>query len=215
MLKENNLDLKVRLIESNVEMITYNVDEVLYRNDENHILITKEYDQAIGEMDNPLTWSTQWNVVTENSMSKLVELLSDYVDRIYQKNDNVFDFFNEVEKYSYNQGYLLVPITKMDHGSVNFYRGVDTGFDSGVCGFAYVAIDDVKRGNRLSKKRKDELMSEIDDTLNLYSQYCNGEIYLISIHDTYKNTILDSVGSVMDNDDINYYVDEFKNRFEK
>lgn len=185
-------------IENNIKRIMQNdrALKILKRDDDKHFIIVREFDFSVSEFDNPLTWFDQWNVVTDNGYNELVELLGDYINDIYDKHNNTKEFFKHVSKYARRQGLLLVPVSKFEHSSVKFTRGISQGWDSGVCGFAYLDIKDIKNGSRFSCKQRENELKSLDYALDMFTQYCNGDIYSISIYNTLTGDIIDSIGGV-------------------
>lgn len=207
----NKKELQANLIESNVKRIMQsdNALEVMNRDDDNHFIVVREYDFEACGFESPLNWFDEWTVVTDNGYKELVDLLGDYVDNIYDKHDNTQAFFEHVSKYARRQGLLVVPVSKYEHSGVDYSRGVCQGWDAGVCGFAYLDIKDVKRGNRFSCKQRKNSLKSLDNMLTTYSQWCNGDVYCIASYDTLTGDIIDSIGGVYTDDELQAYTDEF------
>lgn len=212
--KDRIKELESKLIQSNLAGLESSSEDVIYHNDDKHLAITKGYDEFI-DYESPLEWNTDWTLIVDGELQKMVDLLGDYVNRIYNKHDNIVDFFDELQKYAYNQGYLISIISKYQHSGVSYFAGISQGWDYSNCGFAYAVIDDIKRGSRLSNKRKKEMYDQLDDTLKLYTQWCNGEVYCVSIYDTIDDNLIDSIGGIYCEDDIDFYADNFKHVYEK
>lgn len=206
----NKKELQARLIENNVKDIMQSdyVLEVMNRDDDNHFIVVREYDYAAYDFESPLEWLDEWTVVTDTDFGELIDLLGDYVNDIYDKHSNIEDFFEHVGKYARRQGLLVVPLSKYEHSGVDYSRGVRQGWDTGVCGFAYLDIKDVKRGNRFSCKQRKNSLKSLDNMLTTYSQWCNGDVYCITSYDTLTGDIIDSIGQVYTDDEVAVYVSE-------
>lgn len=210
----NKQELESKLVNSNVKdiMLSDGAIEIMNRDDDNHFIVVREYDFEAGNFESPLEWFDEWTVVTDNSYKELVDLLGDYVDDIYDKHDNTQAFFEHVSKYARRQGLLLVPISEYEHGSVAFSRGICQGWDAGVCGFAYLDIKDVTKDcgfKRFSSKHRESELKSLDTALELYTQWCNGSVYNVSSYDTLTGDIIDCIGGVYTDDELQAYTDEF------
>ena len=210
----NKKELQARLIENNVKDIMQSdyALEVMNRDDDNHFIVVREYDFDAYSIESPLNYFDEWTVVTENGYKELVDLLGDYVYDIYDKHDNTQAFFEHVSKYARRQGLLLVPVSEYEHGSVTFSRGVRQGWDVGVCGFAYLDIKDVTNGcgfKRFSSKHRESELKSLDTALEMFTQYCNGDVYAVTSYDTLTGDYIESVGDIYDEDELKEYTEQF------
>lgn len=210
----NKKELETMLVKKNVKEVLNRSVEELYRNDDKHIIITSEFDD-VSEFDNPLEWDFDWTINPDANLKDLRKVVGDYVDKALDSSDNMSELFDKVSKYAYREGLLVVPISRYQHSQVRYYTGVDTGFDTGCSGFAFAKIDSFKNGSRFSVKSRNKAFKQLDDILRLYTQFCNGEVYTIVVHDTLNDELLDSIGSIYDEDDFKDFVDEFKELYEK
>ena len=210
----NKKELQENLIESNVKRIMQsdNALELLNRDDDNHFIVVREYDFDACGFESPLNWFDEWTVVTDTDFGELIDLLGDYVNDIYDKHSNIEDFFEHVSKYARRQGLLVVPVSKYEHSSVNFSRGVRQGWDTGVCGFAYLDIKDVTKGcgfKRFSSKQRESELKSLDTALEMYTQYCNGDVYAVTSYDTLTGDYIESVGDLYTDDEFKDYTEQF------
>lgn len=210
----NKKELETMLVKKNAKEVLNRSVEELYRNDDKHIIITSEFDD-LSEFDNPLEWAFDWTINPEANPEDLREVVGDYVDKALNNSDSTSELFDKVSKYAYREGLLVVPVSRYQHSQVRYYTGVDAGFDTGCSGFAFAKIDSFKNGSRFSAKSRNKAFKQLDDILRLYTQFCNGEVYAIVVHDTLNDELLDSIGSIYDEDDFKDFVDEFKELYEK
>lgn len=212
----SELELKRKLIESNVRNILNKGEEVAYRNDDKGILISTSFDDdSLGVFD-PLDWGWSFDLYYNNRKygncsnvyDKLVELLGDHVNDIYDNHNNTLDFFDELMEYATTKGLMIRPVKCYEHSMISFSQSaLAKGFDESVCGFAVA-----KLSKELTTK---DLSDEWDQLLNVYTQYANGQIYTVSVFNTLEDDdIIDSVGGVY-KDDIDNIVEDFKGSYVK
>ena len=167
--------------------------------------------------ENPREWSNLWTILTwtnryqsidSNQFRDLEEFLLDNLTEkqlrnLYKGNPSTKEFFERIQKRFYDLGYLVEPISKFEHGQVVFSVGVSQGWDSGVVGLAIVNIEDIKKEygtSVLSKGLKEKIHAILDDELNTYNLWANGEVYTISLMD-FDGNVVDSLGGIYENED--------------
>ena len=155
-----------------------------------------------------LTWTSRYDSIDSNQFRDLEEFLLDNLTEkqlrnLYKGNPSTKEFFERIQKRFYDLGYLVEPISKFEHGQVVFSVGVSQGWDSGVVGLAIVNIEDIKKEygtSVLSKGLKEKIHAILDDELNTYNLWANGEVYTISLMD-FDGNVVDSLGGIYENED--------------
>lgn len=213
MLKEfTKEELASKLIQSNIEVIKNNIEyiDTLYRDDNKHVIAVL----SVGYSDfSPLEWSGNWTVEKDGSLEDLSELFGDHVYDIKDKSENIEDFFENLAKYADKKGYFIEPVARYEHSAVKYYNGIGSGFDGCTSGYAYAKKSDIKKDFNvkiISQKLHEKMIHQLDITLDNYTQFCNGEVYNITIYDTFDKSVVDSLGEVY-NADIKYCLEDLLN----
>lgn len=212
----NKKELQAKVIELNIENIkkSENFIEVVKRDDEKGIAIVKKWDDNNYD-ESPLDWLEFWRTELDNGYNALVYLLGDHINDIYDNNNNTKDFFDDVVKYAYRQGIVLVPITKYEHTGVSYSVGIENTWDSGVSGFAWYNRKEVTNNGRLTARKREQMLDKLVNSLDYHNQWCNGEVYNVSTYDTIEGELLDNVGGIFNEDDTKDFVEEAMDNFVK
>lgn len=212
----NKKELQEKVIKMNIENIkkSENFIEVVKRDDEKGIAIVKEWDDCMYN-ESPLDWLEFWRTELDNGYNALVYLLGDHINNIYDNNNNTKDFFDDVIKYAYRQGIVLIPITKYEHTGVSYSVGIENTWDSGVSGFAWYNRKEVTNNGRLTARKREQMLDKLVNSLDYYNQWCNGEVYNVSTYDTIEGELLDNVGGIFNEDDTKDFVEEAMDNFIK
>lgn len=212
----NKKELQEKVIKMNIENIkkSENFIEVVKRDDEKGIAIVKEWDDCMYN-ESPLDWLEFWRTELDNGYNALVYLLGDHINNIYDNNNNTKDFFDDVIKYAYRQGIVLIPITKYEHTGVSYSVGIENTWDSGVSGFAWYNRKEVTNNGRLTARKREQMLDKLVNSLDYYNQWCNGEVYNVSTYDTIEGELLDNVGGIFNEDDTKDFVEEAMDNFVK
>lgn len=212
----NKKELQEKVIEMNIENIkkSENFIEVVKRDDEKGIAIVKEWDDCMYN-GSPLDWLEFWKTELDNGYNALVYLLGDHINNIYDNNNNTKDFFDDVIKYAYRQGIVLIPITKYEHTGVSYSVGIENTWDSGVSGFAWYNRKEVTNNGRLTARKREQMLDKLVNSLDYHNQWCNGEVYNVSTYDTIEGELLDNVGGIFNEDDTKDFVEEAMDNFVK
>lgn len=174
------------------------------------------------ETYNFYTWQNGYLSITENDFNSP----SDWVDSILgdgafdrqkeksqENNKNVVGFAYDVCSLLDKKGIYALPILLLDHSMVKYYIGdsIDP-WDGSVIGFAWAEKATLYKEygvKRLTPEIKEKVESVISDSLRLYTDYANGEVYVAFLFDSQEDCdnedVRDSVGGL-------YYTneDEFK-----
>ena len=99
------------------------------------------------------------------------------------------ELFKRIKPLAKQQHKLVLPITKYEHGYIEYSLGITQGWDYGACGFVVADLND----ETIKDQSEDEIIGQfIDFELACINDYVNGEILLIT---TQK---LDDFGHVID-----------------
>lgn len=131
-------------------------------------------------------------------------LVSDLIDEIFNGNEgayqaehdkyrNVNGLFKGLNALAEKRGKLILPITKYEHSQVRYYLGADQDWDSGVTGFVLVDLEQVKIYYSLTGKT--EIKEFLENMLDSYTEYANGNVYRAAIYE------LNSKGEIDDDVD--------------
>lgn len=134
--------------------------------------------------ESPREWSNLGYFITSlrnyNSPDKNEEIesiLKETGENANSPEEHEKELKKELKKAGYKIKYLTL-VSKYEHGSVSYSRGVSRGFDSGVCGVYFVEVNE-----ETSKMSKKQIESIIDSELETYTNYCNGEVYQFTLFD--------------------------------
>ena len=127
-------------------------------------------------------------------------------DYCYDAND-----FQEWKKEHDGEVALTLPIYAYDHGNIHIYtetnvlehlknaaRGLHCQWDSGVLGCIYVLKSEVRaeyKCERISKKTLAKVQACLISEIEVYSQYCEGDVYWYKVEDADGNEV-DSCGGM-------------------
>ena len=93
--------------------------------------------------------------------------------------DHIKAIKKEIEDQVQEKVLAIYPIVKYEHSGVVYRRGEKHGFDYSNNGFYIVTEESAKE---LGIKKKD-FERIIDQELEEYTQYANGEVYMITVYD--------------------------------
>lgn len=137
----------------------------------------------------------------QTSFEALNELIGD-VDSLELANKlGLYEFWKEIQKLGQENGYYIQPVTRYEHGLVNYYLGAERTWDSAVNGFIYARYDKISSwfqkdpGILPSFEKVDQVFS---DELNDYTNWANGTVYELDYYQTPDNLVDtdDYIGSI-------------------
>lgn len=206
-------DLEKRLVESNVKLIESGNNSTLYRDDENHRLVTVEYNSG---SFNPYTdWSRFWNIVTDysdiNTFDSVNDLIQEFTDTCDANDDYLYDQlynqpFSKTQKYLERLGYIVVPLDCSYFG-YDYTFSIDESDPTleNVHLVAYVSKDSLKNeydSKIVTKHVMKSGLFYLESSLKIYSDYVNGKVYSIQVFDTFENDLVDALSDI-------YFTDDF------
>lgn len=177
---------------------------MLLMNKKNHEVIEVTYDNC---PESPLEWDrlgtlrlfndcyddTEDYQKEQTLLDGLDELIGDHdIHDVYADNNNAKDFFAKVQKLGEENGYYIEPVSKHDHGLVDYYIGVDSGWDVSIVGFIYARYDKITKHFDLEPGKLPEF-SKVEEIfageLKDYSDWANGIVYELDYYLTPTNLV--------------------------
>jgi len=119
---------------------------------------------------------------------------------------------------------LIEPISKYEHGAINYYLGDQKKcqFDSGIAGFYIITKDSLKACYGSKRPKNKTLSKHIKAEIEIYNNWANGEVFGFMLEEIDKREIdgkefinkeiIDSCWGFYDIEDIREYLpDSFEN----
>lgn len=126
---------------------------------------------------------------------------------------NVQEHMEKIKQLRGEDIVYIAPITRYEHGNVQYLLGAYSGWDYSVCGFYIVTKkqrDDFDDTWRSREVREEEYRKVIEGELNSYNAWVNGEVYCFQLFDD-KGNIEDSLYGLYSVEEIRDYLpEEFK-----
>jgi len=121
-------------------------------------------------------------------------------------NMNEFDYIDELEEYI-NENYdvvMMLGVSMYDHSGVSLslcdYKNHVGGWDSSLIGLIFIERNEIFK-EYYSDETEEELKNILQNEINLYDKYLNGEVYQYNVYDD-KDNILDSCSGYYSEEDI-------------
>lgn len=169
------------------------------------------YDDAIfsPRQDNNLgyfiTCEDRYNSPDNNE--ELKEIIKDTQHYVKDVDGHMEAIKARYEDQTLDKVLAIYPVYRYEHGNVMYKRGTAGGFDVSNCGF-YVITDQTLAGMLEDRKEWERI---IDNELDIYTKYVNGEVYRFTLYDVDGEEI-DSCTGFYDIDDIKEHLpEEWKN----
>ena len=176
--------------------------------------------------ESPREWNNLWNIYTWESehispdahdYTTFDHFLENYftekqLDNLDKHRTSGSEHFKALEKAFNKIGYLIAPVNRYEHGSVNYRVSTASGWDYGIVGIAIVAYDTLKHeyiSKIVSKQVKDRAFKRLRLELKDYTNWANGEVYTASLMN-FKGECIDSLGGIYgdtEKDIIEVYLD--------
>ena len=119
-----------------------------------------------------------------------------------------FDSWQKLEKYLYmnEEACIILPLYLYDHSGISINTtGFNCQWDSGQIGFIYISKDRIREEysiKRISRKMKNNITKILNNEVEAYNDYLNGNVYGYTIKDSENNHIIDSCGGFYGYDQI-------------
>lgn len=209
-------DLEKRLVESNVQLIESGNNSTLYRDDENHRLVTVSYDQ---NSYNPyFEWSRLWNISNSYrdvyAFDNVTDIIQELTDIAGANDDYLYDHlydkpFSQTQKYIEKLGYIVVPLDFGYYGC-DYNATIDESDPTleNVRIIAYVSKDELRKeynSKLVTNKVKQNAFNFLSGSLESYNNYINGNVYSLSVIDTFENEYTDALCDI-------YLTDNFEDQ---
>ena len=100
------------------------------------------------------------------------------IEKIHDKYDNNSDFFNDITKRMDKLGYILYPVSKYDHGLVEYFIGVSSGWDTGTVGVIFAEKKKIYEWfnvKKVTQKVRENVIQNFESELEVYTDYANGD----------------------------------------
>ena len=136
------------------------------------------------------TWQEGYYSPDRQNFSDGLEFLGsiigeELIEKIHDKYNNDSDFFDDITKRLDKLGYILYPVSKYDHGLVEYFLGVSSGWDTGTVGVIFAEkkkICDWFNTKKVTQKVREKVAQNFESELELYTDYANGYgIYCVEI----------------------------------
>jgi len=160
--------------------------------------------------ESPREWSNLGYFITKDSNYRspdshqtLERILSDTGDEADSQKDHIRLLKKAIKEEMGEKVIAIYPITKYEHSGISYSLGSQAGFDYSRNGF-YIITDRTQK--ELGTKTKD-FEKVIEHELELYNQWCSGEIYQFTLYDE-TGEFIDSMSGFYKIEDIKEYLPE-------
>lgn len=143
------------------------------------INITEDSDSSSPRNDSNLGYfitciPKRWSPDTNDTIKTIIEETSNEGFNLDEHMEKIKAGINEATTETV---LAIYPITKYEHGGITYSIGRKTGFDDCVCGF-YIITD---KTQAVTWTEEDKWKDVINGELEVYNQWCNGEVYWYQI----------------------------------
>ena len=128
------------------------------------------------------TWEGEYSSPDKQNFSDGLEFLGsiigeELIEKIHDKYDNSSDFFEDITKRLDRLGYILYPVSKYDHGLVEYFLGVSSGWDTGTIGVIFAEKKKICSWfnvKKVTQKVRKNVIQNFESELEIYTDYANG-----------------------------------------
>ena len=128
------------------------------------------------------TWEDGYFSPDRQNFSDGLEFLGsiigeELIEKIHDKYNNSYDFFEDIKKRMDKLGYILYPVSKYDHSLVQYSVGVRNGWDSGTVGVIFAEkkkICEWFNVKKVTQKVRENVIQNFESELEVYTDYANG-----------------------------------------
>lgn len=131
---------------------------------------------------------------------------ADHIERMKAEARKAFMESTPTDGNSHDENLHIIdiyPVYKFEHGNVVYRRGTAQGFDYSNSGFYIVTAESISG----STHTDESIQKAIDAELEIYTQWCNGEVYQFTLYGE-DGDIEESCGGFYEIEDIREYLPE-------
>lgn len=129
------------------------------------------------------TWKDGYYSPDKQNFNSGLEFLGsiigeELIEKIHDKYNNSYDFFEDIKKRMDKLGYILYPVSKYDHSLVQYSVGVRNGWDSGTVGVIFAEkkkICEWFNVKKVTQKVRENVIQNFESELEVYTDYANGD----------------------------------------
>ena len=138
------------------------------------------------------TWEGGYYSPDKHNYSDGIEFLGsiigeELIEKIHDKYDNNSDFFEDISKRMDKLGYILYPVSKYDHGLVEYSLGISSGWDTGTVGVIFAEKKKICNWfnvKKVTQKVREKVVQNFESELEIYTDYANGYgMYCVEIEE--------------------------------
>ena len=138
------------------------------------------------------TWDSGYCSPDQHNFSDGLEFLGsiigeELIEKIHDKYDNNSDFFEDITKRMDKLGYILYPVSKYEHGLVQYFLGVSSGWDTGTVGVIFAEKKKICEWfniKKVTQKVREKVVQNFESELEIYTDYANGYgMYCVEIEE--------------------------------
>ena len=128
------------------------------------------------------TWEGDYYSPDKHNFNSGLEFLGsiigeELIEKIHDKYNNNYDFFEDISKRLDKLGYILYPISKYDHSNVRYFLGVSSGWDTGTVGVIFAEKKKICNWfnvKKVTQKVREKVFQNFESELDIYTDYANG-----------------------------------------
>ena len=138
------------------------------------------------------TWEDGYFSPDKHNFSDGLEFLGsiigeELIEKIHDKYNNSYDFFEDIKKRMDKLGYILYPVSKYEHSDVRYFLGVSSGWDTGTVGVIFAEkkkICNWFNTKKVTQKVREKVVQNFESELEIYTDYANGYgMYCVEIEE--------------------------------
>lgn len=138
------------------------------------------------------TWESGYFSPDKHNYSDVLEFLGELlgetlVEKIHNQYTDTNSFMDDISKRMDKLGYILYPVSKYEHGLVQYFLGVSSGWDTGTVGVIFAEkkkICEWFNTGKVTQKVRGNVIQSFESELELYTDYANGYgMYCVEIEE--------------------------------
>ena len=128
------------------------------------------------------TWEEGYYSPDRHNYSDVLEFLGEFlgetlVEKIHNKYTDTQSFMDDITKRMDKLGYILYPVSKYDHGLVEYFLGISSGWDTGTIGVIFAEKKKIFSWfnvKKVTQKVRQNVIQNFESELDTYTDYANG-----------------------------------------